>query len=1763
MSNIDEQIVNMRFNNTEFEKKIWATISSLDNLKKGLKLDGATKGLDDVAASAKKLSLSSISDALDTVASKFTATSAIAVTALANIANRAVNAGVNLVKSLSITPILDGLREYETTLNSVQTILANTGLSGQKGLDQVNGALKILNDYSDQTIYNFAEMARNIGTFTAAGIKLDVATGAIKGIANLAALSGSNAEQASTAMYQLSQALAAGRVSLMDWNSVVNAGMGGKVFQEALKTTARAHGVAVDSIIKKEGSFRDSLQKGWITSSILTETLNKFTGDLTEKQLKALGYNKQQIAEIIQMGKVAKDAATKVKTISQLIGTLQEAVSSGWSQTWQLIFGDFEEARTLFTGVNNVLSAFIQHSSEARNKVLSDWKALGGRTVLIEAIGNAFNAIIALVKPIRDAFRQIFPETTGKQLFELSLALRNFTANLKIGADTANKIKRTFAGFFAVIHIGKTILVEGIKLLLRLFGTAAEGTSSFLDATASIGDFLVRLDQAISKGGVATKIFTKIGDVLVPIIQAFKNVGSAILGAFNGIDFGKIGTGLDGVANKFTTVSGISKIIIEAWKKVFGVLDNVWGHFKDFASRVVDLSGALGEVIARGLTNVDVGDVLAVINTGLFAALVFGIRKFFNKIVGAFGEESKAISLISTIEEAFGQLTSTLKSMQTTLKATTLLEIAIAIGILTLSVDKLSKIDSNKLASALTAMGVMFGQLFASMLIFERLSKGGGIIKMPVVAAGMILLATAINILASAVKKLADLKYDNLQQGLMGVAVLLGALASVAKPLSANSKGLISAGLGVVVLSVGIKILAGAVKDLGDLNWDQLAKGLIGVGTILGSLGLFTKFSSVNQMGIGSGAGIVLIGVAIKILASAVSDLGNLDPAQLTKGVAGVTGILAAVALFSQRLGKADSLVASGAALILIAASMKIFASAIADFGNFDWETIGKGLIAMAGALGIIAGALAIMPPSTILSAGAILVVAASLNTLGTALQMFGSMGWETIAKALIVLGGSLVIIADSMRAMTSALPGAAALLVVAAALSLLVPVLQSLGSMSWGDIVTGLATLAGVLAILGSAAALLTPVIPALMGLGVAIALIGVGALAAGVGLLAFSAGIAALGVAAAVGTSAIVAMITAIINLIPMAMVALAKGIIAFAEVISRGGPSLVKAITTVLLSLLTSIETLAPKIVGTLYKLVVLLLQVLVDAIPKMVDAGLKMIAGILQGIANNIQKVVELALKIVANFIKGISDGLKDVIDAGVKLIISFVNGVADGIRNNSEAMGKAGGNLATAMVEGMVKGLGAGVREVIRAAEGLAKSALDAAKNLLGIHSPSREFEKIGKFVNEGFIKGLTGRSRDKVDSAVGNLKTLLSDAMKSATADVDSAEKKLNKLTHARKKDRQAIADTRAELAQARKELALTSNAHSVLTRYLNDEQRSLDNLADRYQALQDRLEQAQNALKDAIQTRNDYADNVKGNFLSLPNIAKDTELKNYVTDLKQQISDVQTFAVAIQDLRRLGLSDSLYKEFLAKGVDALPLVKQIVAGGQNSVNELNTLNAILDQAASSLGVTASHSLYDAGVQAAQGLVDGLKASEIIIVNQMNALAAQMVNAIKKQLQIKSPSRVFAEIGAFSVEGLARGMDNSASLAEASATGIGRSAILAMSKSIVGMADLVNGEMNLSPVITPVLDLTAVRTDAQRLTGMLGSTSMGASVSYGQAASISASTSNLSTISTDTNSGQNRSVQFVQNNYSPKSLSTVEIYRQTKNQLSLAKGALT
>lgn len=459
---IDEKVVEMRFDNKDFAEKTKDTISLLDKLKEKLNMSTAAKSFDSINTAASKVNISSVGNAADSIKLKFSAMEVVAVTAITNITNQMLGMAQKIIDDFTLAPVTSGFKEYETQINAVQTILANTSSKGTT-LDQVNAALDELNRYADLTIYNFTEMTRNIGTFTAAGVDLDTSVRAIQGIANLAAVSGSNAQQASTAMYQLSQALAAGTVKLQDWNSVVNAGMGGQVFQDALKETARIHGIAIDEMIKDEGSFRETLQKGWLTSEILTETLSKFTksgvneyiaknSDLTAEAIQKMreeaeatdgaatnydklaesiakksNMSKDEIKQLIQMSDTAENAATKVKTFTQLMDTLREAAQSGWTQTWELIIGNFEEAKEFYTKLSDFFSNAINKSATARNNLLE--AALGAKAVSLDDWDKLEKAGVAT-----ESFVKVLKQTAkehGVAIDEMEKSEGSFKATLK------------------------------------------------------------------------------------------------------------------------------------------------------------------------------------------------------------------------------------------------------------------------------------------------------------------------------------------------------------------------------------------------------------------------------------------------------------------------------------------------------------------------------------------------------------------------------------------------------------------------------------------------------------------------------------------------------------------------------------------------------------------------------------------------------------------------------------------------------------------------------------------------------------------------------------------------------------------------------------------------------------------------------------------------------------------------------------------------------------------------------------------------------------------------------------------------------------------------------------------------------------------------------------------------------------------------------------------------------------------------------------
>ena len=1371
---IDERVVEMRFDNKQFEQNVQTSISTIEKLEKSLNLKGASKGLEDVNAAAKNCNMTPLSNAVETVKMRFSALEVMAVTALANITNSALNAGKNIVSALTIDPIKTGFQEYETQINAVQTILANTQHEGTN-LQQVNRALDELNTYADKTIYNFTEMTRNIGTFTAAGVNLQTSVDSIKGIANLAAVSGSTSQQASTAMYQLSQALAAGKVQLMDWNSVVNAGMGGKVFQDALIRTSELLGTGAKQAIAANGSFRESLTKtGWLTTEVLTETLKQFAGAYDEADLIAQGFSESQAKEIAQMAKTAEEAATKVKTFTQLWDTLKESAQSGWTQTWEILIGDFGEAKDLLTEISDSIGGVISKTAEARNAVLSSglssgWKQLldqgiadeagyieaieevarkngdafdkmvadsedftdalkkglkegvissdtlteavynlqdkmsgmseeelkaagytsemveqiesldsglrngsismdeftekilrpSGRENLIQALWNAAQGLMSVVTPMKEAFREIFPPMTGDQVYNLTVGLQELTEKFKIGEETANNLKRTFKGVFALFDIG----LQGVKALVGgfadLIGYVAPAGDGILGFTASIGDFIVGIDEAIKSSDAFNKAIEGIGNFLKPIADGVKTFVKTVADAFG--EFANVDTsGLDNFADKvqtrFEPFVKLGELVKKAFEGIIGIVEKAAPVLSKLGSIVANAFGNLGEAILTAFDTASFDPILDLINTGLFSAILIGVKKFIDSL-SEITENGGGI--LGSFKDILDGVKGSLEAWQSNLKAGTLLKIAGAMAILTAAIVALSLVDSEKLNASLGALSVLFVELLGSMAIFEKIMNGAAIKGMGQLTIAMIGMSTAVLILAGAVQKLSGLDWDELLKGLVGVAGLSAILVASATALSKTSKGLIKGSAGLVVFAAAIRVLVGAVEDLGELDAGSLAKGLIGVGVLCTELALFLRATDLDGIGVLKGTGLVLLAASINILADAVGAFGNLDVSKLIQGLSAVAVVLTELAVFTKVTANAKHVVSTATAMTILGAAMLVFGEAVEKMGNLSWGEIGRGLTTMAGSLAAVTVAMNLLPNGMISKATGMVEVGAALLIIGEAVRNMGGMSWDEIARGLVTLAGSMTILVVALNAMKTALPGAAAVLTVSAALAIFTPVLKSLGNMSWESIAKGLVALAGSFTVLGVAGVALGPLTPAILGLSAAIAVLGVGCLAAGAGILAFSTGLSALAVSGAAGAASLVVAVSSILSLIPLLFESIGEGILSLAGVIANGGPAIAEAFTVLVLAAVEALVTAVPAVVDGLFVLIDSVLSALVEHTPTIVEQLFDILIGIIQAITTKLPELIKAGVELLMAFFDGVIDALSGI---DVNVLIKGIAGI---------------------------------------------------------------------------------------------------------------------------------------------------------------------------------------------------------------------------------------------------------------------------------------------------------------------------------------------------------------------------------------------------------------------------------------------------------------------------------------------------------------------
>lgn len=1741
MSSIDERVVEMQFNNAKFENGIKQTTDSLDKLKKGLELKDASKGFSDLDSASKKVNLSSIGSGVDNLVSQFSLLGGVGVAAMLNIGNAVVNAAKQFSNAFVTGPILDGFAEYETKMGSIQTIMANTARHGTT-LETVNKELDALNEYSDKTIYNFAEMTKNASLFTNSGMKIEDATKVIKGFSNEAAASGTSAGDASRAAYQLSQALNTGIVRLMDWRSLQNVGMGNKNMQDGLVGIAKAMGTLKDgtktaNLVQKD--FNGSLQEGWLTSDVMAKYLGimaEENEELNRAQLASIGITGKQADAFIEQQRRAQDAATQVRTFSQLVGTLKESVASGWAETFGIIIGDFNEATGLWTSASNGIGEAIKAMSEARNDMLRGWKTNGGRDDLISGITNIVSALGSVIKPISQAFRDIFPPMTVERLVELTARFKEFTAGLKLSDTTSENLRRTFTGLFTIA----SYVVAGFGLIGKAVGIAAGYLGQFVEkilaVTASL-DRLPRIGIEFSQLANYIKLFWEAistGHIASgwgqPIIAEAARVHWALVDAFSGViewaglikqtlATGTIGRHWD------------SEILIGA-RKI---------HLA-FAS-VMDWVGLIKQTLTTGT-----------IGRNWDSPILIGARKIYLAFE----------SVDNLIKRVMGRSASeNIKLFADGIKG--------AFDILkTGTVDLYNPLAGNEMADKL--LKLRENVLTAKSAIQDALSilKTGAIpINSPLTGTQISATLVAIKFAAMSLKA----KIDELWQSLKNINLdtIKAGLSSLGSDIKSSLSGIdvkaafsgFFANLGPMFQNLGNSIqnwlipgiknaatvAGGHFKSIGtafknvmvaigttikkvftNTDWDKVGatiEKLVGGGMLISLVKTFSEFGKLSGSISGTfdalkeglsglfqstetkADALFKIAGGLAILAAALFVIASIPTEDLKRSMGAISILMAELAavmiifdkvLSPAKVGKFASL---GVTLALFAAGVLLLATAAKQMGDVGYES----LIKLSVVMGLLIGTAVLLSNKSgtfIKGAISLVVFSMALNTIVGVLKNIADIDDKSLFKGLLAL---TVIVYEMMLLMTVASSGidkkgVQSLPLMAAAIELIANAVIKLSKIDTASLIKGLAAVALIFAEIAIFSKYFETspdtmkAMVGLMALGVAINLIAIA--------LKIIATMSISDIAKGLGTlGATLAILTIAMNAMPKDFGASAGQIMALSAGV------LILAIALKIMATMSPAE-----IAKSLVTLAgaMLVLTIAMNAMPKdgLKSAGaLMLIAMALGMLAPTLMLFAQLNIKQIGAALLMLAGALGIFVAAGylVAPVVAPLLLLAGAILIISVATVIAGAGL-------------------LKVAAGLAALTAVGAAGIATLLLAFKGLISLLPFLGEQLGLALVA-----IITAIANSITALVDGIVVIV-------------------------------------VALLRSLITVIREIMPD----IFLLVGEFitQLLQLIIDKTPEIVACGMAIIIALLTGIRDNIYQIVTIAMEI-ITNFLQGIADRIGEIVTAGANII----IAFLQGLEAEIPRIADAALSLIETFCeeigkSGKRLATAALNMIITFVDGVISAIGAQANR-LFEAAQTSGQKVVDGFAQGLADVGGRVKAAAEKLGNLAKTALDSAkgifagSPSKKSTESGKWFSQGFAKGIDDYAYLADRRASAMGQSSIKTLSKTLSGVSKLVlDGGMDTAPTIRPVFDLSELKKGANEANGLLfNKPSIDVSQSRRNVSRVASTMTQDQTPAMQTTTNQGAVLNYVQNNYSPKELSRIDIYRQTKNQLSTVKGALT
>ena len=1685
---VDSKVVEMSFDNRQFEQNVGTSLSTLDKLKQALKFDGVAKGMEEVNNATKGVQMAGLGTAVETVQAKFSAMEVVAMTALSNITNSAVNAGKQLIKSFTVDPVKDGFAEYELKMGSVQTIMASTGES----VETVNGYLNELNAYSDKTIYSFKDMTSNIGKFTNAGVDLNTAVAAIQGISNEAARSGANAQEASHAMYNFAQAMSSGVVKLLDWRSIEGANMATVEFKQQLIDTAVAMGTVVkegdhyvstttnmqgkvSDTFKASSKFTDSLQAQWLTTEVLTETLSHYSTDIRdastnvedyEKHLKEVGYTDEQIKSIEELGIASFDAATKVKTFSMMMDTLKEGVGSGWAQTFELMFGNLEEAEELWTNVTNVIGGFINASAKARNDLLQEWRDNEGRETLITALSDAFKGLMTVITPIKEAFRDIFPPMSGKRLAEITKAFAKFTSRMKLDSTSMENLKNTFRGLFAILSLFPKVFGLVTKAIFPAQTATGGLLSVILKVTGAIGNVIANVIQWIEQNQILEGIISGIASVAVPVFEAIKNavtnayksvsefvkanVSLPDFSKFNSIGdvFGYIWEQIKNLVDNLPSIEGVGSTIKGVFDKILGsfgssseagaeavggigsMFTTFLGDSEDLKTKAMTATAAFAEGVMQGLATLDIEKILSVAKVGLLGYIVLqiaGILRNVRVLIGGFKDAAKNVKKIpKQITGILDKVKGTIVSYQNDIRANILLKVAIAIGILTASIIALTFVDSQKLANVAVDLALVIGVLAILAAVIGKIVNGMG---------------------------------DKDENPLVGVLdkFLTGIKKAAKKAMSIVSKAaaftLIAA---AVAILAGVFIKLSTMKD--DMNGALAATGImlaIGVGLVA-----LAKYLNkvTDKMDIKQGAAILLIAMSVSKLAKTFMALSKLKWGQLAVGVVGLGAIMFMFGKLSKFLANND-VKKAGVGLGIITLAILALVPVIILFGSMS-ETAMKGVIVVG-------------------------IMGAVLSGIVALAGLIGDKLDDKIMKGvlpMLALAGVIAILAPAIALLGAIAPVAEkGLLIIAGALAVLV----AFGAVSGIPVVTeGLAALSETLLSFGASM------------------------LMAGAGCVLFAAGLKGLIAVVSIVVVSIMAIAEGakgLANKIPELAADIGNGIINIGkfiiDLIVAMGPVILQKIEAFFAMLPGWLVTEFPKIVAGIVALGIRIVVTIGNMFVAFTAAIQGAMAGLIQGVVQGIGG----AVGPIGNAIKGIFFAFINMVVEGLADFISGIPGIGEGIASEMRAwrdglkedlgidQGKEiTGNLTDGMKQGATEGA-AGVKDALT-------SQVDEA--MKKVDEKMSKGDEYGKKFMHAQAQGITENKEEVKTAADANIQAMveqMNTSSESASPDIvgnlfGNIGTDISSMTPEMTGDIQGMLEGSFGGAVEGVDFGsmLQGSGGDIVSGLTGGVEGNMGDFSSVMENLgTDGVEGFDSVLQIASPSK---AMSQKGTYIVSGLVQGVNQGAPKVQQAFRQMA-TKAITVVMQNLPKFRLVGTQSGNQYSSGVKAA--ASRASAAGRS-----------LSQAVKSAADGVS--LYSLGRDAGQGYIDGLKSKWQAAYDAGKSIARGGYDGVKAGQKSNSPSKEFRKLGVYGGEGYELGLKDMFAPVAKAGKDLATGAVQATETPLKHLQSILSTEVDMDPTIRPVLDLSDIERNAGRINSLMPTSSLG--LSFGAAAAVPGAT---------------------------------------------------